>query len=74
MHKQSKKWSGVQYPLKGIFFINEITLVNIHVKNTANLQSRAGRDFFFFFLVVYILHEWLYVHNGDFFFMHMCKC
>ena len=28
------------------FFINQTSLVNIYVENTANLQSRAGRDVF----------------------------
>ena len=28
------------------FFINQTPLVNIYVENTANLQSRAGRDVF----------------------------
>ena len=28
------------------FFINQTSLVNICVKNTTNLQSRAGQDFF----------------------------
>ena len=27
-------------------FINQTSLVNIYVANTANLQSRAGRDVF----------------------------
>ena len=29
-----------------IFFINQTFLVNIYAENTANLQNRAGRDFF----------------------------
>ena len=28
------------------FFFNQTSLVNIFVENAANLQSRAGRDFF----------------------------
>ena len=28
------------------FFINQTFLVNIYAENTANLQNRAGRDFF----------------------------
>ena len=28
------------------FFINQTSLVNIYVENTANLQSRVGRDVF----------------------------
>ena len=34
------------------FFINQTFLVNIYAENTANLQNRVGREFFFFFLVV----------------------
>ena len=28
------------------FFINQTFLVNIYAENTANLQNRAGREFF----------------------------
>ena len=28
------------------FFVNQTFLVNIYAENTANLQKRAGRDFF----------------------------
>ena len=28
------------------FFINQTSLVNIYAENTANLQGRAGRNFF----------------------------
>ena len=49
-HIKQMKWKKKKKKKKKakaifLFLINQITLVNIHVKNTANLQSRAGRDF-----------------------------
>ena len=37
---------GETFGSRTILFINQTSLVNIYVENAANLQSRAGQDFF----------------------------
>ena len=46
-------------------FINQTFLVNIYAENTANLQNRAGRDFFWW-CATYIHSDMLLIRIIDF--------